>query len=344
MAPIRLVNLLALSSLAILACSFNAVPVSAVAADNHHHVARNFGHGHHEVAKRKRDVSKRCKTKSKTSSSAAPAATTHSAAVAVAVTASSADAAASPAPTKKASSTPKAATSTKASAKAVATTAASTSSNGSGKVGLCWSNGEASSIPNFITPSVKFIYNWKPTLDYGMKTDGLTYIPMLWGTKYLDTWKSTVKAGYSNYAAGFNEPDISSQSNIDAGYAAQLWKEYMNPLKNEGYTLLSPATATGIKWMQQFENACNGGCQYDIVAVHVYTTTVDNFKTAVSAYRTFNKPIMVTEYACHDYSGNNNQCSSDDIWSFMSGTNSWMESQGDIAGYFFFGKFACNRS
>ena len=59
-------------------------------------------------------------------------------------------------------------------------------------------------------------------------------------------------------------PDISSQSNIDAGYAAQLWQEYMNPLKNEGYTLLSPATATGTKWMTQFNDACNGACKVSI--------------------------------------------------------------------------------
>ena len=73
------------------------------------------------------------------------------------------------------------------------------------------------------------------------------------------------------------------------------------------------------------------------MAVHVYTTTVDNFKSAVTAYRTFGKPIMVTEYACHDYSGNNNQCSTSDIWTFMEGANTWMQSQDDITGYFFFG-------
>jgi hypothetical protein len=88
----------------------------------------------------------------------------------------------------------------------------------------------------------------------------------------------------------------------------------------------------------------------------VYTTTVDSFTSAVSAYRTFGKPIMVTEFSCNvrcslgictcnksksfraqDYSGKNQQCDSGQIWSFLTGVMGWMDGQSDIAAYFFFG-------
>jgi len=115
-----------------------------------------------------------------------------------------------------------------------------------------------------------------------------------------------------------------------------MWKTYLAPLKNEGYQLISPATATGPTWLTQFVAACNGDCEWDFTAVHIYTTSVSNFQSAVSAYQQFNKPIMVTEYSCHDYSGNNDQCSEDQIWTFMEQTQSWMNSQDWIAAFFFF--------
>jgi hypothetical protein len=202
------------------------------------------------------------------------------------------------------------------------------------KRGLAWSNHEADIIPKFKTDKVCFIYNWKPTLDWGMTTEGMEYIPMLWGQRSVKAFQQKVIAGYANYAAGMNEPDIPSQSNLSPADGAKMWNKYLCGLKSQGYTLLSPATATGPKWLQDFQNA--GVCDWDITAVHVYTTSVDHFTDAVSDYRQFGKPIMVTEYACNDYSGRNQQCDTDQIWSFLSGVNGWMDAQNDILGYFFF--------
>ena len=46
-------------------------------------------------------------------------------------------------------------------------------------------------------------------------------------------------------------------------WAAQVWIENIEPLRHQGYQLISPATTsapTGIDWMRRFLDACNGRC------------------------------------------------------------------------------------
>lgn len=333
MAGFNLLNLLAVSSLAILASSFNALPAVNALGINEHHVARS----HHNVAKRlaepsvsrKRELSKRCKARPPPASASQHVAATSTTAPDASITSHAAASTQAHDDAKPSSS--------KAAPPPAVSVSVSTSSSTSGcKVGLAWSNHEADLIPQFKTSKVCWIYDWTESLEYGMVTDGMNFIPMLWGAKNEAAFKSKVVKGYAKYAAGMNEPDISSQSNLSPSAGAQMWKTYLAPLHNEGYQLLSPATAAGPSWLSQFVDACNGGCEWDFTAVHVYTTTIGNFQNAVSAYQQFNKPVMVTEYSCHDYSGNNQQCSSDQIWSFMEQTQGWMNSQDWIAAFFFF--------
>ena len=122
-----------------------------------------------------------------------------------------------------------------------------------------------------------------------------------------------------------------------------MWKTYMLPLKSQGYKLISAAPATGPKWLQDFRTACTKAgvdCSWDFSAGHIYTTSVDSFKTVATSYHIADfdwAPVMITEYACQDYSGNNNQASSDEIWAFMTQTKSWLNSQDFIAAFFYFG-------
>lgn len=56
-------------------------------------------------------------------------------------------------------------------------------------------------------------------------------------------------------------PEISGQSNIDPQTAASLWQQNIQPKKQLGYNLISPAVtsdAAGIPWLQQFFQACQG--------------------------------------------------------------------------------------
>ncbi|KZV69153.1 glycoside hydrolase family 128 protein [Peniophora sp. CONT] len=339
----RLLSLLALSTLAVF--------VSASTGD-HHRVARSFGKEHNlakrngEVvanSSRKRDVSKRCAAKSSSAAAVQHAAATSAVSASSSVAAATSTKAAATT-SKAAETTTKKASATTSTSKAVATTASSSSSSGgcSGKAGLAWSNHEADLIPDFTNSNVCWIYDWEESLQYGMTTKGLHFIPMLWGYKNADAFKSKVVKGYAEYAAFLNEPDISSQSNIGATEAVSMWKTYMAPLKSQGYKLISAAPATGPKWLQDFRTACkNQGvdCSWDYTAGHIYTTSVDSFKTVATSYHSADfdwAPVMITEYACQDYSGKNQQASSDQIYSFMTSTKSWLDAQDFIAAYFYF--------
>jgi hypothetical protein len=202
------------------------------------------------------------------------------------------------------------------------------------KRGLAWSNHEAHLIPKFKTEKVCWIYDWEESLQRGMRADGMHYIPMLWGARNEHAFATKVTAGYAHFAAGMNEPDISSQANLSPAEGARMWNRHFCGLKSQGYTLISPAPATGPRWLQEFRR--HGVCDWDITAVHVYTTTVESFQHAVGAFRVLGKPIMVTEYSCNDYSGRNQQCDEQQIWQFLAGVNGWMDSQDDVLGYFFF--------
>ena len=60
-------------------------------------------------------------------------------------------------------------------------------------------------------------------------------------------------------------PDIPGQSNLDPGYAAQLWMANIQPLKAQGYTLITPVVAYKKSWLQSFFAACPG-CTVRIVS------------------------------------------------------------------------------
>lgn len=135
----KILNLVAISSLAILACSFGATPANALSIDTTPNFARHFPH--HGAALKKRATSRRCKPRS---SSLAGSSTK------VSATPSSTKAVV-PTTTPKADPKP---TSTKP--KATPTPApVSNSGGGGGKAGLGWANGDDSSLKNFVSSKVR---------------------------------------------------------------------------------------------------------------------------------------------------------------------------------------------
>lgn len=130
----KLLNLAAVASLAILACSFGTTPANAVSLDMSPNHARSFGH-HQLIAKKKRATTGRCKPRP-TSSSVAVVSTTSIKPVTTTK-------AAAPTTTKK--------TSTKASATPTAAAVPISGNNGNGKAGLAWINPSSVSLAPFVT-------------------------------------------------------------------------------------------------------------------------------------------------------------------------------------------------
>ena len=64
-------------------------------------------------------------------------------------------------------------------------------------------------------------------------------------------------------------PDEVGQANLDPEIAAQMWMADIQPLKEQGYTLITPAVVSGqgASWLQAFFKACKS-CTVRIVSYH----------------------------------------------------------------------------
>jgi hypothetical protein len=136
-------------------------------------------------------------------------------------------------------------------------------------------------------------YNWGSSPG-GSLVSGVEYVPMLWGLQFESGWNSAAQsaiASGSTHLLSFNEPDLSTQSNIDPSTAATNHIQYMNPLSSSTVNIGSPAITngnttsppTGINWLSQFFADCGGNCKVDFVAFHWYGSadSYDNFKLQV---------------------------------------------------------------
>jgi len=144
---------------------------------------------------------------------------------------------------------------------------------------------------------------------------------------------------------GFNEPEISGQSNMAVSQAVQLWNQFILPLKDKGTLIISPATTSdpnGKKWMLDFFNQCGGPhphCGVDVVAAHWYDIHADDLiaylKDLHASY--FNLPLMLTEFDCQNFNNPNLQCTFSEIWAFQAKVTAFFEQTSWILIYAPFG-------
>lgn len=145
-------------------------------------------------------------------------------------------------------------------------------------------------------------YTWSPS---SIKSD-LEFVPMLWGERQVSQWDATINQTIQElnvtHVLGFNEPEISGQSDISPSDAASLWKAHIEPLKAQGIRLGSPAPSSapkGKQWLLDWMDACGGGCTVDFIAVHYYDINSTQFMEYLEDYHnTFQRPVWVTEWAC----------------------------------------------
>jgi hypothetical protein len=163
---------------------------------------------------------------------------------------------------------------------------------------------------------------------------------MLWGPNQISDFKKLVVKGYASIAMGFNEPNEPGQSNMDPGYGATLWKEYLEPLLNEGYELVAPTTSSdpnGRTWVDSWYKSCNGGCNPTYHGIHYYDITAQGMITYMQQWHTaYGKPIMATEFACQNFNGGA-QCSASQTAAFWETVIQFMDSTDWVVAYFGFG-------
>lgn len=367
MAAGKLLNLIALATLAILATSFAPEPANALS--NHGGMLqRDLHRGHDALAKRKRsnDLTRRCKNRPNSSgpvSSAVSVAPSSSVSIPVSLpTQGSGDNnsnsggdssnnnggdnngsnnnTGSDNNSNNGGNNSNSGSNNNNGGNSTPPPSGNNSGNGntgSGKVCLAWPNGEDPALAKFATNNGGILYTWSPYLPTDLH--GFHGVPMLWGPNQVDDFTKLVKPGYSNWVLGMNEPDQGGQSNMSPQDAAALWQQHIQPLASQGYKLVSPACTSDPRskqWMKDFFTACSG-CTFDAVAVHYYDTSADGLIAYLKDFHdTFGKPIWLTEFACQNFNGGA-QCSYDEIQQFMSKAVNFMESTDWVQQYCWFG-------
>ncbi|KIM26569.1 glycoside hydrolase family 128 protein [Serendipita vermifera MAFF 305830] len=224
------------------------------------------------------------------------------------------------------------------------------------KAGLGWNNPpDISMRPFFRTSKIGWHYTWSSWPNG--QASNLDFVPLLWGPEDIDTWTTAVttrlKPMFQSKAItsvlGFNEPQEVGQSNMTVAEALPLWMEHLQPLKTQyGVRLGTPATSSapsGKNWTSDFLAACRNqtGCSVDFVALHYYgtnATTMINYIT--DFHETFQLPIWVTEWACQDFTPEDEQCDQEHTSLYMNITQTFMESTDWVERYSWFGALVDN--
>jgi RNA polymerase sigma factor (sigma-70 family) len=148
-------------------------------------------------------------------------------------------------------------------------------------------------------------YTWSTTHSGISAPGGVGFVPMIWGPGSVTAQALAQAKAAGPYLLGFNEPDLSSQSNMSVDSALNLWPQ----LLSTGRTLGSPAVATGGAtaggWLDRFmSGAASHGYRVDFVALHWYgsdfvtANAVGQLRTYLqSVYDRYHKPIWLTEFA-----------------------------------------------
>ncbi len=184
------------------------------------------------------------------------------------------------------------------------------------KKGICVNTRDMGATVDPKDLNLGWYYNWgtqsfKESGYKNTKFYDLEFVPMIYGepTKdYKTVFNEANAAGYK-YMLGFNEPDLGSESNIQATTAASRWTNYYVPLKGN-LRLGSPAISTASplvesKWWDTYWNTLSASdkANTSFIAVHKYyeyynaETAYEFLMLIDETYSKYQKPIWVTEFA-----------------------------------------------
>ncbi|KAK2016642.1 hypothetical protein LZ32DRAFT_601464 [Colletotrichum eremochloae] len=212
-----------------------------------------------------------------------------------------------------------------------------------GKRGIAYNDPtKVTAFTGGVCKECSWVYNWDSS-DNGLSASGVEYVPMLWGP--IDThtarWTQNADAAIakgSSHILSFNECDMPSQCNLDAGSAAAAHVKYINPYSGK-VKIGAPAITNsniagqGLDWLKSWVSACNtAGCAYDFCVTHWYSPA-DAASTLFDHLQSVHeicggKPVWLTEFAPLG--------SSDQISSFVQTNVPKLDSLGFLDRYSYF--------
>ncbi|KAG5657022.1 hypothetical protein KAF25_011191 [Fusarium avenaceum] len=160
-------------------------------------------------------------------------------------------------------------------------------------------------------------YDWTPQ---PTSIPGVISVPMLWGSGQNGAQDSKRFSDFSNmketptYLLGFNEPDCSgydTSANMKVSKGKNLWNRLIVPKGNQGAILGSPSMCMqkDEKWLKEFSTA-GLSKSWDFTAIHIYKPDMAGVQADIDYYwKTYRKPIWVTEFGCVYDQNNFTPCS-----------------------------------
>ncbi|HEY7429880.1 MAG TPA: glycoside hydrolase family protein [Streptosporangiaceae bacterium] len=148
-------------------------------------------------------------------------------------------------------------------------------------------------------------YTWAPDHHGIGSPRGVHFVPMIWGPGSVTAANLSEVKHEGHFLLGFNEPDMSSQSNMSVPQALRLWPRLMST----GMTLGSPAVASGGAtpggWLDRFMSGVKSRhYRVNFIPLHWYggdfvthdaVSQLQSYLQAVHAR--YHKPIWLTEFA-----------------------------------------------
>ena len=227
-------------------------------------------------------------------------------------------------------------------AKAVVATTAAQSSSRKG-VGAWSFTGADKALAE---SGASWYYTWSTT--QSVSASGVGFVPMIWGPASV-TSSALAQAKQSTSCGcvlGFNEPDMSGQSNMTVAQALSLWPQ----LQATGLQLGSPAVATGAAtaggWLDRFmAGAKTDGYRVDFITLHWYGSdfsapdAVGQLQSYIEAvYARYHLPIWLTEFALIGFSGGSEQFPSESTQAaFLTGAAKMLDALPYVRRYAWFG-------
>jgi RNA polymerase sigma factor (sigma-70 family) len=154
-------------------------------------------------------------------------------------------------------------------------------------------------------------YTWAPNHAGIASPRGVAFVPMIWGAGSVTAATLSQVRHEGHVLLGFNEPDLSSQSNMSVPRALALWPRLMAT----GMRLGSPAVATGAAtpggWLDRFmRGAAARHYRVNFITVHWYGADfatgpaagqLESYLQAIHAR--YRLPIWLTEFALARFGG-----------------------------------------
>lgn len=194
--------------------------------------------------------------------------------------------------------------------------------------------------------AVSWFYNWSPDISSTLNTEvvnnKIDFIPMAWNGAFDATRIRNLKMLHPEcqYILGFNEPNLTDQSNMTPTAAAEKWVSLAALAQELNMKLISPAMNYGtlsgygdpIVWLDEFFDKVPLS-SIDGIAIHCYMGNARTMASYVKRFKKYGKPIWLTEFCGWETSSIKDVSSQ---INYMSEAVNFLECNPDVARYAWF--------